>query len=120
MIVTVMEVTVVDFYGRKQELLILGKSWERVDKKAQMVVITGRRRVGKTLLSIMYVADKPHLYLFVAKKSEPLLCQEFLKQIRDTFDYPVIGEITTFRDIFTLLLEIGKKQPFVLVIDEIQ
>lgn len=119
-LVTVMEVTIVDFYGRKSELALLNKMWGSINKKSRMVVITGRRRVGKTLLSMVFVNNKPHLYLFIAKKTEILLCQEFVKLIKDTFDVPVIGEITTFRDIFTLLLEIGKKQSFVLVIDEIQ
>ena len=115
-----MQVTIVDFFGRKNELSLLEKSWERVHKKSQMIAITGRRRIGKTLLSMVYSEKKPHLYFFVSKKTEHLLCQEFLKQIKETFTIPVVGEITSFRDIFILLLEIGKTQPFVLVIDEIQ
>lgn len=115
-----MEVAVVDFYGRKQEIDLLDKIWNMVDSKARMVVITGRRRIGKTLLSMVYSKNKPHLYLFIAKKTEILLCQEILRQIKETFDIPVVGEISTFREIFNLLLEIGKKQPFVLIIDEIQ
>src|SRR5438067_367565 len=102
MYITVMEVTVVDFYGREQELEILEKNWKGVGKKARMVVITGRRRIGKTLLSMVYSKNKPHLYLFIAKKSEILLCQELLREIKATFDVPIIGEITRFREIFTL------------------
>jgi len=109
-----------DFYARKEELTLLEKIWGGVEKKARMVVITGRRRIGKTLLSMVYAKAKPHLYLFIAKKTEVLLCQEFIKIIKEQFDVPVVGEIASFRDIFTLLLEIGKKQPFVLIIDEIQ
>ena len=33
---------------------------------------------------------------------------------------PVVGEIKTFRDIFRLLLEISKKTPFTLIVDEFQ
>lgn len=109
-----------DFYGRESELKALEKMWETVEKKARMAVITGRRRVGKTLLSMVFTEDKPHLYFFIAKKSEVLLCQEFVQLIRDTLGVPVLGEITTFRDIFTLLLEIGKTKNFVLIIDEMQ
>lgn len=109
-----------DFYGREKELDLLEKMWLHAQKKARMVVITGRRRVGKTLLSMEFVKNKPHLYLFIAKKSEILLCQEFIQLIKDTFDVPVFGEFKSFKDIFALLLEIGKKTPFVLVIDEIQ
>src|SRR5205807_147304 len=84
-----------DFYGRESELASLEKIWLTVEKKARMVVITGRRRVGKTLLSMHYVKNKPHLYLFIAKKTEILLCQEFVSLIKETFKkIPVIGEIT--------------------------
>jgi len=110
----------VDFFGRETELALLEKLWQAVDTKARMAVITGRRRIGKTLLSMKFTQKKRHLYLFVAKKTEPLLCQEFIKQIQENFTLPVIGSITSFRDVFALLLEISKKEPFVLVLDEIQ
>src|SRR5664279_4343128 len=117
--ITVTEIAM-DFYGRDQELFLLEKLWIRSEKKAQMIMITGRRRIGKTLLSLTFAKNKPHLYLFVAKKTEILLCQEFVKQIKDTFNIPVIGEFKTFREVFTFLLELGKKNQFVLIIDEIQ
>lgn len=76
--------------------------------------------MGKTVLSLHYAKDKPHLYLFVSKKSETLLCQEFIKQIKLVFDIPIFGEITQFKDIFALLLELAKTKSFVLIIDEFQ
>lgn len=108
------------FYGRKSELKILEDSYKRIKDVAQMVVLTGRRRMGKTLLSLHFSQNKPHLYLFVSKKSEPLLCQEFVKQIKLTFDIPIYGEITQFKEIFALLLETSKTKPFVLIVDEFQ
>ena len=37
------------FYGRKAELKLLEDSYRRInDSAAEMVVITGRRRMGKT------------------------------------------------------------------------
>lgn len=109
-----------EFYGRKEEIHLLNKVWKTAEMKARMTVITGRRRIGKTLLSLVYSQDKPHLYLFVAKKTEVLLCQEFLNQIKEKFSIPIVGDISTFRDIFTLLLEIARQQPFILIIDEVQ
>ncbi|MBI2437739.1 MAG: ATP-binding protein, partial [Lentisphaerae bacterium] len=64
--------------------------------------------------------SRRHLYLFVSKKSEPLLCSEYLEDIQRQFDVPVVGEIKTFRDIFRLLLELSKKEPFTLIVDEFQ
>jgi len=108
------------FFSRKAELKLLNEAYERVDQAGQMVVITGKRRIGKTYLSLHFASEKPHLYLFVSKKSEHLLCQEFVKQIQQNFDLPIFGEITQFKEIFALLLDIGKKRPYVLIIDEFQ
>lgn len=108
------------FYNRKQELKFLEQNYLKINDAAQMIVITGRRRLGKTLLSLHYSKDKPHLYLFISKKSETLLCQEFIKQIKLSFDLPIFGEITQFKDIFALLLELAKTKSFVLIIDEFQ
>ena len=119
-VITVIGVTMMKFYSRKQELKLLEESYLKINNAAQMIVITGRRRMGKTLLSLHFSSDKPHLYLFVSKKSEPLLCQEFVKQIKLVFNIPVFGEITQFKDIFALLLELAKSKPFVLIIDEFQ
>ncbi len=108
------------FYGREAELQIMEDSYERLDSSAQMLVITGRRRIGKTLLSLKYIENKKHLFLFIAKKSEKLLCQEFLKQIKEQVEIPLFGEIFTFKEVFALILEMGKKEPLVVVIDEFQ
>ncbi len=108
------------FYGRKQELKLLEEAYQRKNDVAQMIVFTGKRRIGKTLLSLHFSKNKLHLYLFISKKSEHLLCQEFIKQIKIVFDIPIFGEITQFKDIFALLLEIAKTEPFILIIDEFQ
>jgi len=115
----VMDLTM-SFYNRDNELATLNSTYTQSQESGKMVVITGRRRVGKTLLSLKHIEDKPHLYLFISKKSEPLLCKEFLTEIKNTFPTPVHGDITTFKDVFALLLEIAKTTPFVLVIDEFQ
>jgi len=108
------------FYGRRQELRQIQSITEQSKQSGKMTVITGRRRVGKTLLSLEATCEEKTLYLFIAKKSETLICQECLEVIRSTFDIPVIGEITQFRDVFKLLMELAKAQHFVLIIDEFQ
>jgi len=110
----------VEFYNREAELEVLSQTYEQSKHAARMIVITGRRRIGKTTLSLTHVSDKPHLYLFVAKKSETLLCEEYMTEIKQKFDVPIIGDINSFKDVFALLLEIAKQQPFVLIVDEFQ
>ncbi len=108
------------FYGRKKELEELEKLFAQIKYGAKMVVLTGRRRVGKTLLALKFTEKHKFIYLFVAKKSEQLLCNEYLEEIKKNFKLPIIGEIKSFKEIFTLLLEIAKQHKFILIIDEFQ
>ena len=108
------------FYNRQKEIAELQKMFRQSSSSARMTVLTGRRRVGKTLLALEYAKRHKFIYLFVSKKSEPLLCAEFLEEIGKQFDVPVIGEIKTFKDIFALLLEIAKREHFTLIVDEFQ
>lgn len=108
------------FYGRQSELKQIQSITTQSRESGKMTVITGRRRVGKTLLSLEANRDEKVLYLFIAKKSEALICQECIEVITNTFEVPVIGEITQFRDVFKLLMELAKTQHFVLIIDEFQ
>ena len=112
------------FYDREHELAELNKLLGQAKSGARMTVLTGRRRVGKTLLSLELVArarEQKHVYFFVAKKSEALLCAEYLQEIKQLFpDAPVVGEIRSFKDIFQLLLRIAQKEHFTLIVDEFQ
>jgi len=110
----------VKFYNREKELSFLEAQYEQTDSSSTMTVITGRRRIGKTALSLKYADRKKSLYLFVSKKSEVLLCEEFLETIRINFSIPVIGEIKDFKTVFRLIMEIGKKERIIVVIDEFQ
>ena len=108
------------FYARENELNLLSNQFNQLDDSAKMTVLTGRRRIGKTSLSTKYAQDKKHVYLFISKKSEKLLCKEFVETIKNELNYPVIGEITKFKDVFKLLLEISKTEKVVIIIDEFQ
>lgn len=107
------------FYDRENEQKQLRKVLLQSRKEAQMTVLMGRRRIGKTELSLMCGDDKV-LYFFVGKKSEPLLCHDFLREIGDKLGSPIIGQLNSFSEVFRLVLELAKRQPFTLVIDEFQ
>lgn len=108
------------FYNRVDELRELAVLCEQADTCGRMTVLTGRRRVGKTVLALESARSSKHLYLFVSKKAESLLCQEYVQEIRRAFSVPIIGEIRRFKDIFSLLIELSRTGRFTLVIDEFQ
>ena len=108
------------FYNLEKELAQLQKIRERSAKSAQMTIVVGRRRIGKTSLLKKDMEGKPAVYLFVAKKSEALLCQEFVETVKLTLSVSVFGEISRFKDFFNWVMELSKTRNFTLILDEFQ
>ncbi len=79
------------FFNRILELNILAQLDQQALKKGVMTVLTGRRRVGKTMLALKHANGKRYLYLFVGRKEEKLLCEEFLEEIKKQFQIPIFG-----------------------------
>lgn len=108
------------FYNREKELELLGRIDALSETDAQMTVLTGRRRIGKTSLLRHFMADRPSVYLFLAKKSEALICAELAEAIRQSLGVELYGEFRQFKEIFRFLLDLSKKQHFTLILDEFQ
>ncbi len=109
------------FYDRERELDTLNDIYRQCrDSYGKITVLTGRRRIGKTLLAKKYAEDKDHLYLFTSKKAEKLICREFLIEYENFIKEKHIGSIDRFSELFELLLQSGIKKEFVLIIDEFQ
>ena len=70
------------FYNREEELSELSTLYDQSADAGRMTVLTGRRRVGKTVLALESAKNARHLYLFVSRKAEALLCAEYLEEIR--------------------------------------
>ena len=86
---------------------------------AQLTVITGRRRIGKTtLIKHAYGLDNM-IYFFVARKSEALLCQELAEAVRIHLGEE-LGEFTSMARLFSAVMQISKRRNFTLVFDEFQ
>lgn len=113
------------FYDRNLEILKLHEMQRQAfEDYSRFVVLTGRRRVGKTSLVYRLMEetkeDAPGLYFFVGRKTETALVHNFCEEVRTKLDEFVPEGITEFRDLLQLLLEIGKRRRFTLFIDEFQ
>jgi len=106
------------FYNREEELKKLHQIKRLSENSSKMSIIVGRRRIGKT--SLIKKAYKQKVYLFVSKKSEALLCEEFISIIEKELDVKVLGEYYSFAKLFEYLLDLAKERHFTLVIDEFQ
>lgn len=107
------------FYDREQELLALRKIEQISADYAQMTVITGRRRIGKTTLIKKAFTQIPFVYFFVGKKSETLLCAELSEIIRESIGED-LGDFSSFPRLLGAILSISKRRNFTLVFDEFQ
>ncbi len=108
------------FYDRVEELALLQKADKLKEKNSILSMVIGRRRVGKTTLVLQEFSKEKVLYFFVSKKSEKLLCEEFVLEIEDKLKVPIFGTISKFEELFLYLLQIAKTKSFTLIIDEFQ
>ena len=113
------------FYDREQEMARLREVQRQAyDDCSRFVVLTGRRRVGKTSLVCQLVqlteSEAPSLYFFVGRKTESVLVETFAEEVREKLGEFVPEGISTMRGLMQLLLEVGKRRKFTLFMDEFQ
>lgn len=106
------------FYNRNNELDLLGRVLAQSKEESRMTVIMGRRRIGKTELA-RKCGDTTLLYFFVARKTEALLCQDFVREAEEKLGIP-LGWPSSFSELFRFLLQYSAQHPFTLIIDEFQ
>lgn len=113
------------FYDRQYEMSLLKDLQKQsYEDYSRFVVLTGRRRIGKTSLVYRLIqeteSDAPGLYFFIGRKTETMLVTNFKEEVRTKLGEFVPDSIRTFRELLQLLLEIGKRRKYTLFIDEFQ
>lgn len=107
------------FYNRISEIATLQSIEQASVETAQMTMMVGRRRIGKTTLLKNAFKSTTFLYFFVAKKNEVLLCDEFSQEISEKLGIP-IGSYPNFSELFKAIMQLSQRMNFTLVIDEFQ
>jgi hypothetical protein len=104
------------FINREKELTFLEQKW--AESKAQMIVLWGKRRVGKTELAKQFIINKPHVYYLADSTHEKEQLKRFSSAIGEFFNEPLLltRGFDSWEESFRYLKE--KKKRFVLVIDE--
>jgi len=108
------------FVGRERELAILQGLFEKT--VASLVVIKGRRRIGKSTL-LQHFGKNLKTYIFTGIPPTPKTTaesqhEEFTRQMSRLFNLPVI-KFEDWGDIFWFLADKVKKGKIILVFDEI-
>ena len=110
------------FYNREDHLSkLLSLSSNLSTTKGRLSVVVGRRRVGKTRLlnEAFSKQEGQYLYLFISRKSEAALVDEFKAVLADVLGTKFF-QPQSLRDIFEYLFDYAKQTPLTLVVDEFQ
>ena len=104
------------FIDREKELSFLEEKWK--EKKAQFIVLWGKRRVGKTELIRRFVQNKPHVYFLSESTSEHEQLRRFSTAVGEFFREPLLTTrgFSTWEECFKYIRDKGKR--FILVVDE--
>ncbi len=108
------------FVDRGRELQTLQKEYER--GTSSMVILYGRRRVGKTELIRHFIEGKPSLYFLATEESEAMNREAFQRQAAEFLDDDLLRSsvLTRWEPIFQQLAKASGKRRIILVIDEFQ
>ncbi len=107
------------FIGRDNELKFLEDKYN--ERGGQLLVVYGRRRVGKTETLREFCKDKEHFFFVCTQSSDKNQLQKFSRQLL-SYDIPAANYLSEFADwesAFSALLELpfrGERR--VVVIDE--
>ena len=99
---------------------ILAKNREQSANQSVMTTLIGRRRTGKTSLLLKSVEGTRHLYLYVSKDNEQMLCKKFQEQATVTLGVQIFGQTSSFGELFEQLMRYGIDNNYTLIIDEFQ
>ncbi|MCA9965319.1 MAG: ATP-binding protein [Anaerolineales bacterium] len=111
------------FIGRKQEINALNSYWQRAE--AALLIVYGRRRVGKTRLLTHWLAQEsiPHALYWVAQPSAAVEQLRQFSQALYRFENPTGTPLETFsyqswEQALEQVARLAEKQRFTLIIDE--
>ena len=108
------------FVDRSKEIAALEREYHR--EEASLVIIYGRRRVGKTELIRHFIQDKTALYFLATEESEAMNRQAFQQQVADFLESDLLrgAVIDRWEIIFQQLVLVANEKRLVIVIDEFQ
>ena len=106
------------FADRKQELQFLEQHYKT--ETAELIIIYGRRRVGKTELALQFSKNKPHLYFLADRRPETELIRELKNRMSSHLKDESFAKlaIKDWIELFQEFTKWNKTQHTIIIIDE--
>jgi len=102
------------FINRAEELGFLARMYN--SGKPELLVVYGRRRVGKTELLTHFAKDKRHLYFLASETTEKESLVQLFGKAGELFNDDILTMEKSWENLFSYLAK--KKERFMLIIDE--
>ena len=108
------------FVDREKELEFLEQEYRR--EGSSLVILYGRRRVGKTALATKFMEGKPALYFLVTEESEQQNRNAFKDAVADFCGNELLksASLQQWEPIFKAFCEKPSDQKLLLILDEFQ
>lgn len=107
------------FVGREAELRTLEDLYERAAQGFQMLVVYGRRRVGKTALLQRFSAGKPALFFAAQQQADVDNLRDFTHVVAARYDLPdTTPPFATWEDALGFVAKRAAGEHLVFVFDE--
>lgn len=104
------------FVGRERELDVLEKCYKK--QTFQMVVMYGRRRVGKTTLLSFFAKDKPSIFYTAQEQSDNDNLKDFARLIAEYYGLPQGLAFESWDAAFDYLADLAADKPLLFIFDE--
>ena len=105
--------------------IFINRGWElstledRYDSgRAELILIYGRRRVGKTYLIRRFLRGRRGVYLIVSRLNGVL--ESFAEAVAEQLGLSYIPSLRSYGDFYRMLGELSSKERLVVVVDEFQ
>jgi AAA+ ATPase superfamily predicted ATPase len=106
------------FFGRTKELEILEKMYKK--RSFELLVLYGRRRIGKTTLISQFIRDKPAIFFSALEANDKMNMEIFSRLLYQFYGLSKAGlpAFTDWNSAFLFLAEKTREKRLVLVFDE--
>ena len=104
------------FLGREKELKEFNRLYNQ--DTFQMLVLYGRRRVGKTTLLKEFCKEKPTIFFSAENSNEKLNLDKFSEQVFLFFNIKTMENFTQWSKAFGFITEKAMEKQVILIIDE--
>ena len=104
------------FIGREKELSEMNRRYG--EKRFQLFILYGRRRVGKTTLLKEFCRRKNHIFYSAEQSNVKLNLEKFSAEIFEHYGETALEPFRSWEKALSYIEERQREEPMVLVIDE--